>query len=434
MQSQTVSIPKTIKQKTSMMALIICGLGALFYCYEYFLRISPSVMATELMQSYHITATQLGNLVAFYYYAYMPMQIIVGIFMDRYGPRLLVTIACLMCAIGTYLFACSDVLAIAQIGRFMVGFGSAFAFVGALKLATIWLPMRRFALFSGIIVALGNVGAMVGDVALTTMVQHQTWRQACMMSAALGIVLAIFIVMIVRDRNSSVPKEFQQDHINESFGHVLSGLWQALKRRQIWFNGLIAGLTYIPTTAFAELWGIPYLKQARGFTSHEAAITVSMIFLGWVIGCPLVGFISDHINRRVLPMMVGAAVALVISCIILYSGAMPVHVTMVLFFLLGLFACVQVLVFAYGRESSPRNIAGTAIALTNAFAMVGGVIFQPVIGMLLDKRWAGDVLDGVRVYDTASFQYALSVIPIGLAVSIVIMFMMRETRCHVAED
>lgn len=422
------------RQRVTFFAWLVCGLAALFYCYEYFLRISPSVMSAELMKVYKLDGTGFGNLIAFYYYAYTPMQIIVGIFMDRYGPRLLVTLACLACAIGTYLFASTDVLAIAQIGRFLVGFGSAFAFVGALKLATIWLPPERFAMVSGLIVALGNIGAIAGDIAVTVIVKNVGWRQTSMYSAAFGIALAIIVVLIVRDNSSKAAQNPQRKHeLSNSFKEVLSGLWCALKNIQVWKNGLVGGLLYIPTTAFAELWAVPYLEQARGLTSHQAATTVSMIFLGWVVGCPLVGFISDYVKRRLLPMVIGAILAIIISCYILYVPTISLAVLHLLFFLLGIAGCAQVLVFAIGRESTPANIAGTAIAFTNAFTMLSGVIFQPLVGVLLDSHWQGGMLEGVRVYSQESFQFALSVIPIGLLASLIIILCMKETRCQLLE-
>lgn len=423
------------KQKVTFFAWLICGLGALFYCYEYFLRIAPSVMSTELRQVYQLDAGGFGNLIAFYYYAYTPMQIIVGLFMDRYGPRLLVTLACLACAIGTYLFASSDVLVIAQAGRFLVGFGSAFAFVGALKLATIWLPPERFAMVSGLIVALGNVGAIAGDIAVTAIVEHVGWRQTSMYSAAFGIALAIIIVLIVRDNSGKVTHQHDKKHeLTNSFKNVLHGLWAAMKSFQVWKNGLVGGLLYIPTTAFAELWAVPYLEQARGLTDHQAATTVSMIFLGWVVGCPLAGFISDFIKRRLLPMMVGAVLAIFISCYILYVPNISLSVLHVLFFLLGITGCAQVIVFAVGRESTPSHIAGTAIAFTNTFTMLSGVIFQPLVGHLLDLHWHGEMADGIRVYSAHNFQYALSIIPLGLIAALIILFFMRETRCELLEN
>ena len=127
----------------SVLPWVISGLGALYYCYEYFLRISPSVMIPELMKAYDLTGAEVGSLSAFYYHAYVPMQIVVGLLMDRFGPRRLLALACLCSVLGTYMFAGSHSIIIAQIGRFLIGFGAAFAFVGALKLATIWLPIYR---------------------------------------------------------------------------------------------------------------------------------------------------------------------------------------------------------------------------------------------------------------------------------------------------
>ena len=136
---------ETRRRRVGIFPWIVCGLGALFYTYEYLLRISPSVMSSELMAAYGITAGAFGNLMAIYYYAYTPMQLPVGMLMDRYGPRRILTAACAACAVGSYLFASSGHLSVAGVGRFLVGFGSAFAFVGVLKLATIWLPKERFA-------------------------------------------------------------------------------------------------------------------------------------------------------------------------------------------------------------------------------------------------------------------------------------------------
>lgn len=417
------------RQTTSLMAWIICGLGALFYCYEYLLRISPSVMSAELMSSYKIDATHFGNLTAFYYYAYMPMQIIVGVFMDRYGPRFLVTLACLFCAVGTYLFACSNLIVVAEIGRFMVGFGSAFAFVGALKLATVWLPPERFALVSGIIVGLGNFGAMLGDVLLTSLVDNLGWRQTSMYAAVVGILLAVLIVLIVRDNSCKVSRTRDLT----SFRRVFAGLWQVLRHKQIWLNGLIGCLIYLPTTAFAELWGIPYLEQARGFNNTESAEIISMVFLGWVIGCPLAGFISDHIKRRIAPLMVGAVVAFVDVCLLIFIPNLSMTALCALCFVLGVFGSVQVLVFAIGRESSPKRIAGTAIALTNMLVMMGGVIFQPVVGWFLDLNWTGEMANGIRVYSAQDFQTAMLVLPAGILVSFIIMWFVRDTRCQLVD-
>lgn len=410
---------------------LICGLGALYYCYEYLLRISPSVMTHDLMRMYDLTATQVGVFSAYYYHAYVPMQIIVGLLMDRYGPRRLLTIACMFCAFGTFLFASGYSLAVAEVGRFLVGFGSAFAFVGALKLATIWLPPNRFALVSGIITCLGMVGAMIGDIILRSFVDQAGWQTTIYTSAVVGVVLTAVIWAVVRDSKSSTVK-FHTHSLD--FRGLCAGLWKAVKNPQIWLNGLVGLLLYLSLSAFAELWGIQYLEQAHGFSKTQAANANSLIFLGWAVGGPMWGLLSDFFRRRCMPILLASAVAVVLVCIILYMPGLSFVQLNLLLFAFGLLSSVQILVFAIAREATSMKITGTAIALTNTFVMIGGNVFQPVVGKLLDMNWAGTIIDGVRVYSPEAYQFALALMPIGIALAFVITFFIRETHAEVKMD
>ncbi|MDR3492205.1 MAG: MFS transporter [Gammaproteobacteria bacterium] len=413
-------------RQTILLPWIICSLGALFYCYEYFLRISPSVMTRELMAAYDLTGAQVGNLSAFYYHAYVPMQILVGLFMDRYGPRRLLTLACLFCAFGAYLFAGNYGLGIAETGRFLVGFGSAFAFVGALKLATIWLPPNRFALVSGIILCLGMIGAMIGDVLLRVMVDAIGWQLTIYAASGAGIFLSLVIYLVVRD--ASPISDNHHIHVI-SFKNVFVGLFQALKNPQIWLNAFVGFLLYISLSAFAELWGIPYLEQAHNLTKTHAAYANSMIFLGWAVGGPFWGWFSDFIGRRCLPMTIASIGGLIMACCLLYVPHLSLTSIYFILFIFGFLSSVQILIFAIAHEASQMKIAGTVIALTNMVVMVGGSIFQPVIGKLLDMEWTGVMLDGGRVYPTHAYQLALSVIPVSILIAIIVTFFIRETHC-----
>ncbi|MCD6040322.1 MAG: phtE [Gammaproteobacteria bacterium] len=406
---------------------IICALGALYYCYEYFLRISPSVMIQELMKAYNLTGAQAGSLSAFYYHAYVPMQIIVGLMMDRYGPRRLLVMACMCCAVGTYLFAGTQSIIIAELGRFFIGFGSAFAFVGALKLATIWLPPNRFALISGIITSLGMIGAMAGDIMLRSLVDAMGWKLTTYVSAGVGVVLALILWAVVRDVNPS-PTHPNYHVRRLSFHDLLLGLWGALRNPQIWFNGMLGFLLYLSLSAFGELWGIPYLEQARGLSKMQAANANAMIFLGWAIGSPCWGWFSDFIERRCAPLFMASIATLLVACVILYVPNLSFFSMSFLLFFFGLLSSVQVLVFAICREVTHFRIAGTAIALTNMFVMIGGNFFQPVIGKLLDMGWSGALMDGTRVYSALAYQAALSVIPVGILFAIILTFFVRETH------
>lgn len=407
---------------------VVCSVGALYYCYEYLLRISPSVMTQELMRMYHLTATEMGLFSAYYYHAYVPLQIIVGLLMDKYGPRRLLTMACMLCAVGTFLFASGFSLHLAEAGRFLVGFGSAFAFVGALKLATIWLPPHRFALISGIITCLGMVGAMIGDIVLRSFVDNVGWQVTIYASAVVGILLTAVIWVIVRDVNSHDTR-FHTHPLD--FKGLIFGLCGALKNPQIWLNGSIGLMLYLSLSAFAELWGIQYLEEAHGLSKASAASANSLIFLGWAVGGPLWGWLSDTIRLRRLPILLASIVAFLLISMILYVPGLSAVQLYLLLFAFGIACSAQVLVFAIARETASMKMTGTVIALTNFFVMIGGNVFQPVVGKLLDMQWIGDMVDGVRVYSPEAFQCALTIMPVGILFSIIITFFLRETHAKI---
>lgn len=424
-----------ISKKYFFSAWLICGLGALYYSYEYLLRISPSVMEHSLREHFNLSATGFGFLSAFYYYAYVPLQLPVGVLLDRYGPRILLTLACFVCVMGTFIFASTQIFWIAAVGRFLVGFGSAFAFVGVLKLATIWLPEDKLAMVSGLAAALGTVGAMVGDNFLGILVMHVGWVQTVNITAIFGIGLIFVLWFGIRD------KKGLQTHSGTigSFRTSMIDLGIIIRNRQMWINGMFGCLVYLPTTVFAELWGIPYLKHAHALTQQGADFANSLLFLGFTIGAPLMGFISDKLKRRKLPMLFGATGAALIMMIVLYMPDLNQTTINVLMLALGLFYSSQCIVFAVGRELSPNEAAGTAMAMTNMVVMLGAMFLQPLVGRLLDMSLATHMatlpagLNGLPVdalqqlYTADDYQFALSIIPLGIIIAAILTFFLKET-------
>ncbi|GGI91899.1 MFS transporter [Legionella impletisoli] len=420
-------------KKYQIIAWLICSLGAVYYAYEYFLRIAPSVMEPQLRNHFNLSASGFGFLSAFYYYAYVPMQLPVGVLMDRYGPRRLLTLACLLCVIGTFLFAGTTLFAVAASGRFLVGLGSSFAFVGVLKLATIWLPEDKLAMVAGMAAALGTIGAMVGDNILGSMVFNLGWQPTVYITGFFGIGLAVLLWFGIKDNKRKTRKSGTID----SFKKNMVDLGIIAKNGQIWINGFYGCLVYLPTTVFAELWGIPYLRHAYGMTESGAHFANSLLFLGFTIGAPLMGFISDKLHRRKPPMIVGATGAAFIMMFILYMPGLNHYTLYALMLMLGILYSAQAIVFAVGRELSPKEAAGTAIAMTNMIVMIGAMFLQPLVGALLD--WSSHMhvisvpvevlpLDKMSQFYTADdYQFAMSIIPLGILIAAILTLFLRET-------
>lgn len=408
---------------------LICGAGALFFCYEYLLRITPSVMRLPLMQTFHINNEMFGVLSACYFYAYTPLQLPVGLLMDRFGPRRLLTIASLICAIGMVFFSL-PIFSIAAAGRFLVGAGSAFALIGVLKLATIWLPPARFAMIAGLVTALGMLGPMLGDIVLTPMVGTYGWHNTVIFTAIIGLFLSGFLYTTIRDSDTA-----SSSHINNqtSFAELGKNLKKMLSTRQIWCAGLISSFLFTPISILAELWGIPYLQQGLHLSVNAAAWANPLIFLGFALGGIFSGWISDKIKRRRQPIMIGSLLACITACILLYVPNLSALSIYTLLFGIGFFAGAEVIVFAVSRESVPNQFAGTAMAATNFLGMLGTLNFQPIIGRLLDYHAQTIMHHDVLLLDNSDYRYALTTIPICLGISAVLAFLLRETGNHISK-
>ncbi len=419
------------QKKMAITAWIVCGIGALYYAYEYLLRIAPSAMEGSLRHHFGLSATGFGLLSSIYYYAYVPMQLPVGVLMDRFGPRRLLTFACAVCVIGTFMFSGTSVFGVALVGRLLIGIGSAFAYVGVLKLATIWLAEDKLAMVAGITAALGTVGAMIGDNLISKIITTSGWQETIRWTGVFGLGLIVIIWFGIHDHKRNPESGGTID----SFKLNLVDLGIIVRNKQIWINGMFGCLIYLPTTVFAELWGIPYLEHAHGLSESDAGFANSLLFCGFMVGAPIMGYVSDKIKRRKMPMLFGATGAAILMIAILYTPHLQSKAINGLMFTLGLFYSAQAIVFAVGRELSPNEAAGTAIAVTNMLVMIGAMFLQPLVGHLLDWSYTlrhphetQRVFENInQLYTATDYQFAISVIPIGIVIAAILTFFIKET-------
>jgi MFS family permease len=377
-------------------------------------------MVEELMRDFAVGGAVLGHLSAAYFYGYAGMQIPVGVLLDRFGPRRLMALAALVCAGGCVLFAMSTSLAVATAGRFLIGASAAFSLVGSMAVAGQWFHPNRFALLSGLSMAMGMAGGVFGQAPLRLAVEAADWRTVTAVLASGGLALAVAAWATVRDRWRG----------SGGLGRALSGLSLVLGDRQTWLVALVGLGTSAPLLAFASLWGVPFLEAAYGLQRREAATLTSIMFVGWGVGAPIVGWLSDRIGRRKPPLIAGLLLETAALALLVYVPGLPVPVLAALCFLVGLFGSAQIVCFALARENHTAALSGTAIGFVNAMVTGAGALFQPLVGLLLDLAWAGEIASGARIYAAESYRLAFASLIACCLCGLLCLLVVRETHCR----
>jgi len=408
---------------------IVWGLGASLFFAQYLGRIAPGVMVPELMHDFQVTALSLGTLSAFFYLAYVSLQVPVGMLVDRYGPRLLLPVMGGVYVGGCLLFSAASQVGYAEMGRFLMGLGAAFTFVSTLKLATSWFPANRIGFLAGMTQALGMIGAAVGRAPVSYAVSSFGWRITMMGIAIICTIIVSLIICFVRNR----PEKTLPGTISASFAAPLgmwAGLFLILRNPQTWLNAAFVGLLYAPTAAFAELWGVAYLTQTYPVSNHEAAFAVGLIFIGWGVGGPIAGWFSDYIQRRRVMMLGSAALSGVLMFSIIYVPNLHVWAVYLLLFLYGLANTGVAVSYAVAAEINPHRVAGTSMAFANMSSVMIGAAFQPLIGWLVDLHWNKVMANGAPLYTSQDFSFALSALPVCFVLAFLVAFFIKETYCQ----
>lgn len=398
---------------------------ALFLIYEMAVQVSPSVMTKQLMRSFGIGAGELGWMASVYFYSYTLMQIPAGLLYDRIGLRRLLSIAAASCAFGILFFSFTNSVYPAAFGRFLMGLGSSFAFIGVVVVAARWFDRKHFPVLVGITQFLGMLGAMCGAVPIAKGVEVLGWRALMWILMSVGFILALSYFFFLKEHPShEFADGTDRDH------SVLSHVKQVTKKGQTWICGLYAFLGWGPMVMFAALWGVPYISKRFGVDASTAALATSLMWLGCGVGSPMHGWISEKIGRRKPMLMIGALLGALSFSMILY---LPVNFlgACILLFLAGVACAAHVLTFSIARENNPEYLVGASVGFNNMSVVLGGAILQPVGGYILNFYDSVAVMvNGVYSYPVEAYTASLSIIPLlyimGFCVS---LFLVKETYC-----
>ena len=414
----------TTRNGPSGRALLAFSLGCTFFAYAFVQRVAPSVMVDELMRDFAVGGAVLGNLSAFYFYTYAGIQIPVGIMMDRFGPRRLLTFTLLLCVVGSAMFAYSESVGAASLARAIIGGSVAFGYVGTMTIAAQQFSPRHFALCVGILQAVGMAGAVLGQAPYRVLVDAVGWRDSLMWTGGAALFLALAIWLVVRD---GARTESQG-------GNLLDGIRNALSNRQTWLNAFVGMALTAPMLALAGLWAVPYLTTVYELPRTEAAALASSLFIGWGVAAPLAGGISDRLGRR-KPLIVGGLCLMTAGLFILaFVPGLPVTMLYALFAVMGAGGATMILTFALCRETTPAWARGAALGVVNGAVTGSGALFQPLLGWVLDLYWDGTLLEGARLYTVDGYQALLLVLAATNALGLIAAVALRETYCkQVAE-
>lgn len=390
-------------------AWIAFSIASSFFLYEFLTRVEPSLAAADIAHYFGLSNAGFGTLSSVFFWVYAPMQIVVGLLLDRYGARRFVLLGSLVCATGVFVLTATPVPVVGALGRALTGFGASFAFVSALWLVNHWFAPERFAVLSGGVNAVGMLGTAAGTVALSGFIATAGWRTVFYLTGAAGLLIFVVALALLREPHS--PAATATSAPREHVGRSISGV---MGNTRTWMIAIVGLLFYMPINVYGGLWGTTELVEERGLSQTAAETTVSMIFWGMAAGSVLGGWVSDRLGHRKYLVFAGAMLSGLAYVAVLFLPGTLLQ-TRILLLAAGFFGGLQMLTFAMAKEGQPNRLVGTVVAFVNMVGIGGALVFQPLVGIIADATGG-------------NFRIALSTAPICAFVAAVLVLFVSEYR------
>jgi MFS family permease len=411
---------------------LVCFVAAAYFFYEFIQMNMFNAISADLMRAFHITGVNLSKMSSAYFYADVLFLFPAGIILDRVSTRKLILVALGICVVSTLLFASAHALWFAIACHFAAGIGNAFCLLSCILLASRWFPPRQLALVTGLIVTFAMAGGAVAQTPLAILAEHVGWRTALALNGILGAAIWLLNWLFVYDRPLDPARDYSRNFHTQHIDKLpfFQSIRLALGNYQNWLAGIYTSLTNLPLMVLGGLWGSLFLQQIHGFTAENAATIFLMLFVGTIIGSPVFGYISDNMRRRRLPMLVGAAIALVFAWMMVEVNHFSFWGAAIIFFAIGFFTSSQVISYPLITESNPRVITGTSLGIASLLIMGGAGVAQQVFGHIIDHYWDKTLINGVPQYSAIAYHHALLIFPITLLISLVCAAFVKETYCE----
>lgn len=397
---------------------LIISLSAAFLFYKYVIQVSPGIMSDDLMRAFNIDGAQFGNLAAVYFYGYLIVQIFAGPLLDKFGPRRITPLAILSCAIGAFFFSQAHTLTDAILSRILMGMGAGFATVNYMKMAADYFHPRQFAFIAGLLATAVMLGAVFGEAPLVIVLEKMGWRNMLLCVSVLGAAIAALFFIMAREKKSTPSVQTELP--------TKANILNILKSRQNWILTLYSGFAFSPVAVLGGLWGNPFLRAAYPISLEKASFLLSFIFIGFGVGGPILGFISDRIRNRRTIMQVSALISMASVIILFYYPGLSAWMIAFLMFSIGFCTGAFMLVFALAKDINLLVMMATVVAMINTGSDIIGALTEPLVGKFLDVHWSGELVNGARHFSLADYHQAFLILPIYLLLAWISLLFIKD--------
>lgn len=406
-------------------AISVWFAASLFACFQFCTQVIAGPMTRELMEVYDLTAVTVSYAVSSFFYVYLIMQIPAGLILDRYPNRIIMPVTCAICALGCIFMGFADSITTFILGRMICGLGSAFGFIGTMRVLRNYFPLKYIAIFIGLTEFLGFLGTASCETAVSHALPIIGFEKILIYLGYIGLVVASIIYIAMHQKFA--PKYELAPPVKHE--NILSDLWELIQNKQLWILGLIAFSFFSLVTAFAALWGVPSLVNIHHYSLTTSTQAISCIFIGIAIGGPLVGYVGSKITKhRQLIFCCGIACAILMFSLVYFSNIEFNSIIFILFFC-GVLSCCYLLCFAVANEVTPAKLSGACMGLINMITMSSALIMQPVMGYLVSLDGPVDMVKGAPIYGAIGYQRAI--------LAIVFLFLLASflsTRLDLSKD
>jgi sugar phosphate permease len=392
--------PSLRQRRAALWTLLAAG-----FLFVNFHRTATAVLADSLARTFDATGSQLGLLHASFFYIYAPLQLPAGLVVDRYGPRAVGATGLIVLTAGVVWFARSETLLAAFLARAVVGFGGSVLYIATLRFCANWFRPNEYATMTGYTVAAAGAGGILATTPLALAIDRVGWRTAILVAGATTGVLAVAVATAVRDRPSEADTD--TDHTAATLADIAANTRTVLAEVETWLMGLLLFLVLGVNFTVLGLWGVPFIADTYGVSVARASTYVLLGNVGFVLGSPAFGALSDRTGWRT-ELVVATSVVFALSyAALLFVPPLPV-VGVALFCALLANGGVA-LVFTVGKERHTPAVAGTVTGVINSLGYVGAAVLPTVMGAVLDAYWTGEIINGARVYTVTGYRVAFGV-------------------------